>query len=88
VERKFSQEEINELQKAAEWDLISHGEYCTISRIAKEIVYKTLAEFTKSESLIYTILPSLLRNVRRVCETSGKLVFIKINKGYFRSAFQ
>ena len=95
VDSTFTMEQIEELQNVAEWNLIEHGELCGIALLARDLVYKTLSEYLAENhknvtvsDMVGSILPSLLRNTRRLCETSGKLIFWKIDKGYLRSVIQ
>jgi len=78
-----------EMEEAVAATLIRNGEICGTSILAENLLKMELGEKKKEnagegEQLLYVV-NNVLRKARELAHSSGPLIFVKIDKGYYQS---
>jgi hypothetical protein len=78
-----------EMEEAVAATLVKNGEICGTSILAENLLKMELGEKKKEnagegEQLLYVV-NNVLRKARELAHSSGPLIFVKIDKGYYQS---
>lgn len=79
-----------EMQEVVVSTLIKNGEICGTSILAKNLLKMELGKNKKNyidkEKWILNVVNNTLRKARELTRSSGPLIFVKIDKGYYKTA--
>ena len=76
-----------EMQEVVASTLIRNGEICGTSILAENLLKMELGQnkdkYANSEEQVINVVNSTLRKSRKLARSSGPLIFVKVDKGYY-----
>lgn len=76
-----------EMQEVVASTLIKNGEICGTSILAENLLKMELGQnkegYTNQEEQVMNVVNSALRKSRKLARSSGPLIFVKVDKGYY-----
>lgn len=76
-----------EMQEVVASTLIRNGEICGTSILAENLLKMELGQnkdgYTNQEERVMNVVNSALRKSRKLARSSGPLIFVKVDKGYY-----
>ncbi|MGD8546185.1 MAG: hypothetical protein PVH12_08440 [Candidatus Bathyarchaeota archaeon] len=76
-----------EMQEVVASTLIRNGEICGTSILAENLLKMELGQnkdgYTNQEEQVMNVVNSALRKSRKLARSSGPLIFVKVDKGYY-----
>ena len=80
-----------EMQEVITSTLIKNGEICGTSILAENLLKMELGdekrkEYVNEKEQVLSVMNNTLRKARELAQSKGPLIFVKVDKGYYKSA--